>query len=391
MVKSVVILGAGWAGLPLAHKILKYTLPKAKDGLKVCLISPNSQFYWNLAAVRGVIPGAISDEQLFLPIEPGFSQYPAENFEFVLGKAERINQAGNTVEITTNGGAQRSLSYDQLVIATGSQIRSNLPFKPIGTNEQTLTALHSLQKQIEFAKSIVIAGAGPTGVETAGELAAAYGHEKDLTLIIGGNHALQSSHALPSLIQVVEKDLQRLGVKLVHNTRVESVQTNVMEEEKAAAQTTLTLSNGSTLVTDLYLPLFGVQVNTSFVPAGLLDSAGNLVLEKTMRVAGTTNVWGIGDVGDLEAKQVTVIDAQVIHLSATLDAVLTTGDDGQVEEYRPSEKKKLFITMGKRHATGQIGGWRLFGWMVSYVKGRALFVDTAPAYVGGKQLRHASM
>ena len=75
MAKTVVILGAGWAGLPLAHKLLKYTLPKleAKDGLKVILVSPNSHFYWNIAAVRGVIPGAIPDEQLFLPIEPGFA------------------------------------------------------------------------------------------------------------------------------------------------------------------------------------------------------------------------------------------------------------------------------------------------------------------------------
>ena len=93
-----------------------------------------------------------------------------------------------------------------------SQIRSKLPFKSVGTHEETLEALHSLQKQIDVTKSIVVAGAGPTGVETAGELAAAYRGEKDITLIIGGERALQASHILPSVSQVVERDLQKLGV-----------------------------------------------------------------------------------------------------------------------------------------------------------------------------------
>ena len=389
MAKTIVILGAGWAGLPLAHKLLKYSLPKAKDGVKVFLVSPNSHFYWNVAAVRGVIPGAIPNERLFLPIEPGFARYSAENFKFVLGKAERLDPETRIVKVARNDGTQCSLSYDQLVIATGSQIRSNLPFKPVGTHKDTLAALHSLQRQIGVARSIVVAGAGPTGVETAGELAAAYGGEKDITLIISGERALQASDVLPSISQIVERDLEKLSVKLVRNTQVKGAQTNAKGEETADAQTTLTLSNGSTLVADLYLPLFGVQVNTAFVPANLLDPAGNLILDKTMRVVGTKNVWGIGDVGNLEAKQLTVTEAQIIHLSATLDSVLT-GEGEQVKDYKMA-KKMIFITLGKKYAAGQIGGWRLWGWMVSYVKGRMLFVDTAQEYVDGKKLRHASM
>ena len=270
MAKTVVILGAGWAGLPLAHKLLKYTCPKAKDGLKVILISPNSHFYWNVAAVRGVIPGAIPDDQLFLPIEPAFAQYATENFEFVQGKAEYIDPEKDTIEVVRNDGTRRSLSYDQLVIATGSHIRSNLPFKPIGTHEETLVALHSLQKQINVAKSIVVAGGGPTGVETAGELAAAYGGEKSITLIVSDEHVLQASHVLPSISKVVEKDLQKLGVKLIRNTQVKETQMDNTETKKdtSVAQTnTLTLSDGSTLSTDLYLPLFGVKIEHGFCSA----------------------------------------------------------------------------------------------------------------------------
>ena len=83
-------------------------------------------------------------------------------------------------------------------------------------------------------------------------------------------------------------------------------------------------------------------------------------------------------------------DAQIIHLSAALHTILTE-EGGQVKPYKPSSKRLIFITMGKKYATGQIGGWKLWAWMVAYVKGRALFVDTAQGYVGGKSLRHASM
>ena len=390
MVKTVVILGAGWAGLPLAHKLLKYTLPKSKDGLKVILVSPNTHFYWNLAAVRGIIPGAIPDSELFHTIAPGFTSYPSGSFEFVLGTATGLQPEQNTVEVTLNdSGTKQSLAYDELVIATGSHIRSKLPFKPVGTHEQTISALHTLQKQIGEAKSIVVAGAGPTGVEAAGELAAAYGAKKEITLVIGGEHVLQSANVLSSVRQSIEKDLQKLGVKLVRNAQVEEAQTGAKGEDGSASQTTITFSNGSQIVADLYIPLFGVQVNTSFIPSSLLDKDANLDLEPTMRVKGTKNVWGIGDVGNTEVKQVTVTDAQVIHLSAALDTVLTGG--GEVKEYKPSGKTMVFITMGKKFAIGQIGSWKLWGWMVAYVKGRTIFTDIAADYAAGKRLRHASM
>jgi NADH dehydrogenase FAD-containing subunit len=387
MAKAVVILGAGWAGLPLAHKLLKYTLPKVKN-LKVILVSPNTHFYWNLAAVRGVIPGAFTDDQLFLPIQPGFARYHDGSFEFVLGKASSIDPESNTVEISKNNGIKTSLVYDQLVIATGSQILSDLPFKPIGKHEETVEALHGLQKQIGAAKSIAIAGAGPTGVETAGEIAAHYGVEKEITLIISGEHALEASNVLPSVAQIVEKDLQKLGVKLIRNTKVDSAQASEKGDGNTATQTTAKLSNGTTIVADLYLPLFGVKLSTTFVPSTLLDSTGSIILDKTMRVKGTKNIWGIGDVGNLEPKQVTVIDGMVIHLSAVLDSVLT--GEGEVKEYKLG-KPMIFVTMGKKFGTGQIGGWKLWGWMVTYVKGRNIFVDTAKQYVDGKALRHAAM
>ncbi|KAF4450318.1 Apoptosis-inducing factor 2 [Fusarium austroafricanum] len=375
--KTVVILGAGWAGVPLAFKILKDTVPKISN-LKVILVSPNSHFFWSVAATRGIIPDAIPDEQLFLPIKPGFDQYHA-NFEFVLGKADGIDAALNTVHIILNENVRRDIVYDELVIATGSRLASNLPLKPVGTHQETISAWKQLQTQIADAKSIFISGAGATGTEVAGELAARYGSSKDITLIVSGDQPLEG--AINSVRNCVTNDLKNLGVKLICNARV--------TETNKTQGTELHLSNGSTLIADLYLPLHGIKLNTTFIPSEFLDSSGNVKLDETMRVVGSKNIWGIGDVGNIDPKQITITDNQIIHLATALDATLTGQTD--IKSYEPATRNMIFVALGKKHASGHIGNWRLFSFLVIYVKARKLFVDTAEGYVGGKHLRHAAM
>ena len=383
MPKTVVILGAGWAGLPLAHKLLKYTQPK-KD-IKVILVTPSTHFFWNVAATRGLIPGEIPDQSMFIPIAPGFERYLKGSFELVLGKAQSIDRAESTVAVAGKDGATKSIRYDQLVIATGSRIASNLPLKLLGSYQDTLDAWHELQGQVRAAQRIIVSGSGPTGLEVAGEIAAKYGKGKQVTLIsstakpLGGDEGVSNS-----VRDVLCGDLAKLGVNVVSGTRVENA-----EKVKDGSSWSLKLSNGSALTADLYLPFHGVTVNTSFVPAELLDERANVKQDETFRVVNTENIWAIGDVGNTEAKQLTLTDGQIVHLATALDAVLTGAPE--VPEYKPENKTLLFLSLGKKYATGQIGTWRLWGWMVAWVKGRKLFVDTAKDYVDGKKLRHGAL
>ncbi|KAJ6784632.1 hypothetical protein PWT90_04488 [Aphanocladium album] len=380
MTETIVILGAGWTGLPLAHKLLKYTLPKRS--IKVVLVTPNTHFFWNVAATRGIIPGEFSEDQLFLPIAPGFAKYPREAFELVLGKAESISDGQNTVSVVLNDGARRAVQYDQLVIATGSQVANNMPLKPVGTHEETLSAWRALQKKIGDAKDIVVAGSGATGVEAAGELAARYGRTRSITLIMSGSKPLEGDKSvLASVRDTIDNDLAKLGVKIVRGKRVVSTSTS-------DARTTLTLSDGSKLETDCYLPLFGLKLNTSFVPSKWLDAAGDIALDDHLKVVGASNVWALGDVGSVDPKQITITDNQIIYLAGHLDAILT---GSATKAYAPEKKTLVFVSLGKRYATGQVGNWRLFGLLVSWVKGRRLFTDTAEAYVSGEKLRHSSL
>lgn len=175
--KHIVILGGSYAGISTAHRILKQA---AKIGpLKITLVSPNTHFFWNIASPRGVVPGQLADQKLFEPIAAGFSKYSAKQFEFILAKAESLDFGAKTVSIS--GG--ETLDYDYLILATGSRTREHTPFKGLGTTEETRDALHDFQSEVTKSKTIVIAGAGVTGVEAAGELAYEYGQEKKIILV----------------------------------------------------------------------------------------------------------------------------------------------------------------------------------------------------------------
>jgi len=379
MVQNVVILGAGYAGLGIAHKLLKYTQPKVKD-LKVTIVSPSTHLYWNCAAVRAIIPGEFSDDVLFNEIKPGFEKYPADAFEFVLGKAIGLDPAANLVDIETNEGS-KSISYTQLVIATGSGLASGLPFKNIGSHEETVSALHNLQAEVKAANSIIISGAGTTGVETAGELGHTYGASKQIVLIVEGDAPLPG--LLPQLGKIAAKSLSQLKVKLITNARV--TEANTTDPLK-----TVKLSNGETLTADLYLPLFGVRPNTTFVPEHLLDDKGSIKLKHDLRVEGLTNVWGVGDVGNLEAKQLMRAEGQALHLADNLDAVLT-GNEAKVKDLKLTLKPQVFVTIGKKKATGQFNTMKLPGFIVNAAKAKTFFTEKGPGLVAGKNIARASI
>lgn len=179
--KHIIILGASYAGVSTAHRILKHA---GKTGaFKVTLVSPNTHFYWNMASPRGLVPGQFTDEQLFEPITSGFSRYPASQFEFILASAESLDVEAKEVVVIEGPDHRRTLSYDFLVISTGSRTKDKSPMKGLGSTEETKYHLHAFQEKVQNAQKIVVAGAGATGVEIAGELASVYGGEKEVILV----------------------------------------------------------------------------------------------------------------------------------------------------------------------------------------------------------------
>ena len=175
---NIVILGASFAGLSTAHRILKQAA-KAGVLVKITLLSPNTDFYWNIAAPRALVPGQLSDDRVFQPISTGFRKYTPSQFEFIVASAESLDVVARKVVLSTNV----TINYDFLILATGSSVKEGTPLKTLESTEATKDALHDFQARVKQAETIVIAGAGATGVEIAGELGFEYRQQKKIILV----------------------------------------------------------------------------------------------------------------------------------------------------------------------------------------------------------------
>ncbi|KAL2137771.1 hypothetical protein VTI28DRAFT_8315 [Corynascus sepedonium] len=422
MAKTVVILGASYTGIVIAHYLLKYTAAKIKD-LKVVLVSPNTHLYWNFASVRAIIPNQLGDDKLFLPLAPAFAKYSSNQYELVHGVAEKVDPDANVAEVRENGGSARTIHYDELVVATGANFKNDLPFKNLSTTEETKTALHSWAQRIEAAKSIVVAGAGATGVEVAGELGQEYAvtGKKQVTLVCDQDLPLSPS-VRRAVRETVKKELERLKVKVITNARVASTTTPVSSLSKPGSPTattklsalTLTPTKAAaspappaTLEADLLIPTYGITPNTAFLPASMLDERGYARQTTRLRAPGHENVFVVGDVGNLEEPQAVHADAQAVHAAGLLEARLLLpplggsvkegtqssstaakrgGEEGVKEdEYKPIDKIMFAVTLGRNRGTGQFGSWKLWSLLVWFTKGRYLGTNHAAEVVRGER------
>jgi NADH dehydrogenase FAD-containing subunit len=98
------------------------------------------------------------------------------------------------LHVTRPDGKDKNLGYDFLILGTGSTTKVDTPFKSRGSTEATKEAIHDYQARIKAAETIVIVGAGPTGVEVAGELGSEYGLLKEIILVKKGPHIIWSVH-----------------------------------------------------------------------------------------------------------------------------------------------------------------------------------------------------
>lgn len=380
---TVVVLGAALAGLPLAHFLVKHSAPIHKN-LKVVLVSPNTHFFWNLASVRGILPDLLSDDAYFHPIAPTFAGYAAKDrFEFVVGAASALDPASKTVKVKlTDGGAEREVTYDTLIIATGAKFRGDLPFKNLDSTEATKAAVHSYQAAIKNAKSIVVAGAGHTGSEIAGELGENYSSKglKEVTVIAEASLPL-TTPATPNVRHALAQSFKSQKIRLITSARVDEVK----DDGKGGKVLEVSKEDGTkeTINADVYIPAFGVVPNSGFAPADMLDSSGYFKQTNELKVEGHDNIFVVGDAGNLQPATTKTVEEQLNHLAKALPAHLS----GQkLPPYKMDTKVMFVVTQGKAGGVGQFGNFKLPSLAVKFAKAKHLGMDYSPEYAAGKRL-----
>ncbi|RFU27534.1 hypothetical protein B7463_g8806, partial [Scytalidium lignicola] len=417
---NIIILGASFAGISAAHVLLRHVLPPLASAssitYKVTLISPSAYFFWKIGCPRSVVfPDLLPLDKQLIPVTDGFKEYESSRFEFLQGAATQVDHGSKTVTIQDSsdkvGGEDKKydLSYDSLIICSGTTQSSPL-FVQHGTDAATRKAFADIHERLPKAKSIVVAGGGAAGTETAGELGDAYGSSKDITILSGDDRLL--SNLSPSRGQDAERILKQLGVKTVNNLRVASV-------TEVDGKTLLKFSDGTERTVDIYIPAVGDQPNTKFLPKDWLNERGFVKTElQTLRlsVPDVSGVYVLGSVGSYSAGGVLDIYNAVRPCceSVRVDLVSLLRPQVQVElekkqkvrfpcsliksspplkEHRSPYKQwtgeTQIIPIGRHHGVGVLFGWGIPQWFITMIKGKTFMIEKALPLVHGEDYKKA--
>lgn len=302
MIKKIVILGAGFAGLQLARQ-LKGT------AFDILLIDQYNfhQFqplFYQVATAR-LEPSAVS-----FPLRKVFQRQ--KNVHIRITKVQTIDTDAQQV-ITEDG----SFGYDYLVIATGCTTNyfgnkniEEFTFPMKSTNEAiTLRnrillnfedALSATPDEQEAIMNIVIAGGGPTGVELAGSLAEMKSNilPRDYPDMDFSKLSIYLVEGMPNTLQNMSEAsriksrqyLEEMGVHVWVNTFADDYDGHILK-----------LKDGRTIKTRTMIWAAGIKGN---LPAGIPDTAvvrgSRIAVDEYNKVNGLTNVYALGDIAYME-------------------------------------------------------------------------------------------
>ncbi|KAJ5088659.1 FAD-dependent pyridine nucleotide-disulfide oxidoreductase [Penicillium angulare] len=380
---NIVIIGASAVGNTAAHALLE---DAQRLNAKITLINPSKTFFWNIAAPRIVAkPNAFRADEYLLPIEKSFAKYPATSFEFILGTATAIDTSSKTVSVTPADGEAKTLSFDHLLIASGATTPSttgettgfSIPFKPSGRDDLK-ELIEAAQKKTTSAKNIVIGGAGPIGVELAGELAEAVDQGVSITLVSATDRVLHTLKSSAS--SAAEDQLKKKNVKVLTSTRVIGV-------ESSGDSWVVSLDSGEKLTTDLYIPTTGSIPNNAFIPESFLGPDGWVKVDKQLRVqpadgSSSLPIYAAGDItnNSMRLGMKAVEQARIAANNIKVDVL----HSGERKSYHQGDSVMMVVPIGEAGGTGQVFGFVPFSFMVRMIKSKDFFVPKAPLWLAGK-------
>jgi NADH dehydrogenase len=310
---KIVVVGGGFGGLQATQKL-------ARLEVDITLVDRRN-FHLFQPLTYQVATGALSPGEVCYPLRTIFKR--RRNVEVLLGDATGFDLDGRTVHVTPGAGDSGpiELPYDTLLVAGGSsysyfghdewarvapEVKSLE--SALATRARILSAFEAAELETDPERrrawlTFAVVGAGPTGVEMAGQIAelardtmrrdfrAMDPRECRVLLLEAVDRVLTSFP--PSLSHKAERSLERLGATpLLQRTVVGmdehtvTVQTADGAMEKIPARTVIWAAgvNASTLARSL-AELSGAE----------LDGAGRIAVEPDLSLPGHPEVFALGD------------------------------------------------------------------------------------------------
>ncbi|MNG84412.1 NADH dehydrogenase-like protein [compost metagenome] len=289
--KQILIIGAGFAGLWSALSAIRQLDLNGSKGVEVTLLAPQAELH---VRPRFYEPDA---HTLAAPLQALFD---AVNVRFVQGTAYHIDEAARRVGYRTRSGTRCTLPYDRLIMACGSElerpdmdgIKHAFDVDKLDSAARLETHLKSLASlpNTPARNTVVVAGGGFTGIETATELPARLrailGEDAVLRVVVIDRGARIGAALGDGIRPAIEQACEALGVEWVCGATVVSV-------DPAGVQ----LDNGQRIDASTVVWTVGFKANplTEQI-SGERDNRGRLHVDGNLKVKGNDAVYAAGDV-----------------------------------------------------------------------------------------------
>ncbi|MEV5610186.1 FAD-dependent oxidoreductase [Streptomyces sp. NPDC052225] len=322
-VTKVVVVGGGYAGVMAANRLT------SRADVAVTLINPRDTF---VERIRLHQLAAGTDDAVV-----AFREVLAAGVELTVGSVERIDAPERRVTLA-DGSA---VGYDHLVYAVGSgsadpRVPGAAEFAhPIASLEEVRRLLPVLDATPASAP-VTIVGAGPTGIETAAELAEA---GRTVTLVCG---TILGPYLHRRGRRAVTKRLTALGVTLLQGSgaKVTEVTTD-----------TVRLEDGRELPSAVTVWTAGFGVPDLAARSGLrTDELGRLLTDETLTSIDDERIVAAGDSAAPSGLPLRMSCQAAIPLGARAADTVISRIDGE----RPGTLNQVFA--GQCISLGRQGG-----------------------------------
>jgi NADH:ubiquinone reductase (H+-translocating) len=367
--QKVVIVGAGFGGLAAASAL-------ARSQADVTLIDRRNHHLFQPLLYQ-VATAGLAPTQIASPVRLILGRKP--NIHIELDEVTGVDLRARRVRL-----GERTIPYDQLVIATGAahayfgrdEWATHAPGlksleDALALRRRVLLALESAELDMdpqarERLLTFVVVGGGPTGVELAGAIAELTrralacdfrrirGQRARILLIDSGERVL--STFCPSLSAYAKQALEKLGVEVMLNARVAHCDARGVDvaHRRIDAQTVIWAA--------------GVMASPAgrWLDAGT-DRAGRVLVDADLSLPGHPEVFVIGDcalVRDRAGKPVPGVAPAAKQAGAYVAGVIRSRIAG--EPPPPSFRYANFgslATIGRQAAVADLGAVKLKGFL----------------------------
>ena len=291
MKQRILIIGSGFAGMWAAVSAARLAHLQGSSALEIAVLAPQPELRVRPRFYEANVASLTAD------LQPLFAEL---DIRFIAGHAERIEAAEGGIWYKTPEGEETFLTYERLVIASGSHLH-HFGIKGIAEHgfdidqletaqrlEEHLNALAS-QPESTARNTVVVCGGGFTGIELATELPSRLksilGENTNTKVVVVERGNTIGGRYSEALREEIRKASEALGVEWRLNAGVEVVDAN-----------SVTLQDGSRIEAATVVWTAGVKAS----PLGEnltadRDALGRFIVTPELQIPGYSDIFATGD------------------------------------------------------------------------------------------------